>query len=137
MTQRRGSTACAAPSAVLALFVTLGLAGCIPAHHVASPIGVWEAVGDDTGTLTVNRDGTFTMSDASFDPIWFTDSVDFHGRGTWETFSDDPPLVLRFDEAANGDFPVDPADRQVDFTSGSIRFEDPERTASIEFRLTD
>lgn len=33
--------------------------------------------------------------------------------------------------------PVDPADRQVDLRSGSIRFEDPELTASIEFRLTD
>ena len=121
----------------LALIPMLGLTGCAPAPEITSPIGVWEAIGDDNGTLTINDDGTFTMNDASFDPIWSTDSDDFRGRGTWQTFSDDPPLVLRFDEATNGDFPVEPAVLQVDFTSGTIRFEDPELTASIEFRLTD
>ncbi|WP_158698511.1 hypothetical protein [Microbacterium sp. str. 'China'] len=77
------------------------------------------------------------MTDASFDPIWRTDSADFHGRGTWQTFSDDPPLVLRFDEATNDGFAVDPAGLQVDFTSGTIRFEDPEQTVNIEFRLAN
>jgi len=122
----------------LALIGLLGFASCTPAPHVTSPIGVWEAVGDDNGTLTINRDGTFTMSDASFNPLQYRDTQDnFRGSGVWETFSDDPPLVVRFDEATNDGFPVDPAARQVDFTSGTIRFEDPEQTASIEFRLTD
>jgi len=118
--------------------VTLGLTGCTPAPAVTSPIGLWEAVGDDNGTLTINRDGTFTMTDTSFNPLQYRDTQDnFRGSGVWETYSDDPPLVLRFDEATNDGFPVDPAARQVDFTSGTIRFEDPEQTASIEFRLTD
>ncbi|AVL96062.1 MULTISPECIES: hypothetical protein [Microbacterium] len=121
----------------LPLLTILTLASCAPAPAVTSPIGVWEAVGDDNGTLTINRDGTFTMTDASFDPIWRTDSADFHGRGTWQTFSDDPPLVLRFDEATNDGFAVDPAGLQVDFTSGTIRFEDPEQTVNIEFRLAN
>lgn len=122
----------------LALITMLGLTGCAPAPEITSPIGVWEAVGDDNGTLTINEDGTFTMNDASFNPLQYRDTLDdFRGSGVWQTFSDDPPLVLRFDEATNGDFPVEPGARQVDFTSGTIRFEDPELTASIEFRLTD
>ena len=122
----------------LALIPMLGLTGCAPAPEITSPIGVWEAIGDDNGTLTINDDGTFTMNDASFNPLQYRDTLDdFRGSGVWQTFSDDPPLVLRFDEATNGGFPVEPGARQVDFTSGTIRFEDPELTASIEFRLTD
>lgn len=120
----------------LALVTMLVLTSCAPA--VTSPIGVWEAVGDDNGTLTIKNDGTFTMTDASFNPLQYRATQDdFRGSGVWEIFSDDPPLVLRFDEATNGDFPVEPAALQVDFTSGTIRFEDPELTASIEFRITD
>ena len=121
----------------LALITTLGITGCAPTPEITSPIGVWEAIGDDNGTLTINDDGTFTMIDASFNPLQYRDTLDnFRGSGVWQIFSDDPPLVLSFDEATNGDFPVDPGARQVDFTSGTIRFEDPEQTASIEFRLT-
>ncbi|PRB17274.1 hypothetical protein [Microbacterium sp. MYb62] len=125
-----------AVAAAVALVAMLGFASCAPA--VTSPIGVWEAVGDDNGTLTIKNDGTFTMTDASFNPLQYRATQDdFRGSGVWEIFSDDPPLVLRFDEATNGDFPVEPAALQVDFTSGTIRFEDPELTASIEFRITD
>lgn len=132
----RARSAIVAVALVLATILTL--ASCAPAPAVTSPIGLWEAVGDDNGTLTINRDGTFTMTDTSFNPLQHRDTQDdFRGSGVWETFSDDPPLVLRFDEATNDGFPVDPADLQVDFTSGTIRFEDPEQTASIEFRLTD
>ncbi len=138
MTQRRGSTAFAAPSAVLALFVMLGLTGCTHAPHITSPIGLWEAVGDDNGTLTINRDGTFTMTDASFNPLQYRDTQsDFRGSGAWRLSSDGEEVILRFLEATNAGFVVEPSARRPNFTSGTIRFEDPEQTASIEFRLTD
>ena len=125
-------------AAALAIAATLTLTGCTPAPELTSPIGVWRATGDDNGTLAINADGTFTITDASFDLIWSTDTDNnFHGNGTWRVASNDIEVILEFKEAANGDFPVEPTAPSADYTSGTIRFEDPEQTVDIEFRLTD
>ncbi|WP_101847534.1 hypothetical protein [Zhihengliuella sp. ISTPL4] len=131
----RTRTAIAAVAMTLAL--TLGLAACTSGPNLTSPIGVWEAVGDDTGTLAINADGTFALTGASFDVIWYLDSRDFRGSGTWRLSSDGNQVILRFLEATSNGFSIEPTARRPDFTSGTIRFEDPEQTASIEFRLTD
>ena len=138
MTHLRDSSPNTPLAAVLALATMLGLTGCAPAPEITSPIGVWKAIGDDNGTLTINDDGTFTMNDASFNPLQYRDTLDdFRGSGVWRLSSDGDKVILRFREATNDGFVVEPSARRPNFTSGTIRFEDPELTASIEFRLTD
>ncbi|MGO2521107.1 MAG: hypothetical protein ACTH8F_13370 [Microbacterium sp.] len=127
-------------TAALAFIIVaiLVLAGCAPSVQLTSPVGVWEASGEDNGTLTINTDGTFTINDASFNLVQKRDADDnFNGSGTWRTFPDDPELILYFDEASQGDFNVEPAGRRADFASGTLRYFHPEQTASIEFRLTE
>ncbi|MEV8249543.1 hypothetical protein AB0O87_01300 [Microbacterium sp. NPDC076768] len=126
-------------SAIVALLLTtlLTLTSCTPPAPLTTPVGVWEATEDDNGTLTINADGTFTITNASFNPIQYRDTDNnFNGTGTWHTFPNDPELILRFSEAANGDFAVAPTGRRVDFTSGTMLFTDPDELQSIEFRLT-
>ncbi|MEV8249542.1 hypothetical protein AB0O87_01295 [Microbacterium sp. NPDC076768] len=125
--------------AIVALLLTalLTLTSCTPPPPLTTPVGVWEATEDDNGTLTIDTDGTFTITNASFDPIMYTDTDNnFNGKGTWHTFPNDPELILRFSEAANGDFAVAPTGRSADFTSGTMLFTDPDELQSIEFRLT-
>ncbi|MEX0161395.1 MULTISPECIES: hypothetical protein [unclassified Microbacterium] len=115
--------------------VVLTLTGCAP--QISSPVGTWRAVGEDTGTLTVHEDGTFVMHGASFNPLGYVDAGDFAGVGTWDTYPDDPEVVLRFSQAASDGFRVEPASLSRAFASGAIRFTDPDETVGIEFRIED
>ncbi len=55
--------------AVLAALVAVGVgtAGCGPQVHLTSPVGVWRAAPPETGVLQIFEDGTFTITDSSFD----------------------------------------------------------------------
>ncbi len=132
LVHRRRGVAVVAGGIIVALF----LAGCAP--QVASPIGQWRAVGEDTGTLTVNEDGSFALSGASFNPIDDRDADgDFSGYGTWDAYPDRPEIVLRFSGASQGDRRVQPSSPSADFRSGVMRFTDPDETVGIEFRIED
>lgn len=127
-----------AATLIMIIVAMLVLAGCAPGANLASPVGVWEATGDDNGTLTINADGTFTINDASFNLIQYRGADDnFNSSGTWRLIREESEVSLRFYEASQGDFNVGPGGIQADFRTGTMRFHDPDEIASIEFRLTE
>lgn len=114
----------------------LVLAGCTAGPQLTSPVGVWVAVGDDSGTLTIREDGTFTMTDASYNPIYAHDAYeDFNGAGTWALACGDTEVKLNFTEAAQGEWEAEPGGFAAPFRDGTIRFQDPDLVMGIEFRL--
>ena len=52
----------------ITIAATLALTGCA-GPQITSPVGEWVAIDDDNGTLAIHSDGTFTMTDASFNPL--------------------------------------------------------------------
>lgn len=125
-----------ATHAGLALVLLLGLTGCAPNPQLTLPVGEWVAVDDDHGTLVIRDDGTFTVTDASYNPIQDRDAADdFNAWGTWSVVRDGSEVKLNFKEAAQGDFDVQPGGFFLSFTSGAIRFHDPDEVLDIEFRL--
>lgn len=118
------------------LAATLALGGCTTIH-VDSPVGTWTADGDESGTLRIGADGTFTISDASFNPVQnrSANDNDFQASGTWR-LRDDSSLFLRFEKSTQASADTGRMVIAREYTSGTIRFEDPEQTGSIEFRLS-
>lgn len=113
------------------------ISGCAPTS-LDSPVGVWQATGDDHGTLTIEEDGTFTVVSASYNPLQHRDADDnFNATGRWEIFNTSPHFVLRFDLATQGDFDVPSGDLATDFTTGTISFTDPDELIGIDFEITD
>lgn len=130
--RRAGAATC------LALVALAGLTSCTTTRQLTSPTGEWVAVDNDTGTLTIREDGTFSINDASYNPIQARDaSGDFNASGTWVVVRDGAEVKLNFKEAAQGDFAVQPGGISVPFDSGSIRFHDPDEILDIEFTLID
>lgn len=118
------------------LVSTFALAGCA-GPPLSSPVGEWVAVDGDHGALSIKGDGTFEMTNASFNPLEYRDADDdFDATGTWRLARDDQELSLNFTTASQGDWKVEPSGFVVPFRSGSIHFFDPDETADIEFRLT-
>lgn len=121
---------------LLALAV-LGLSGC--AEDLSTPVGVWEAVGEDTGHLSIDSNGEFEAAGLSFNLLQRRDADDdFYGVGTWRLSADETEIILTFDRASQGDFTVHPISTvDVDFRSGWMFFSDVEDTASIELKVDD
>ncbi|MEV7611099.1 hypothetical protein AB0N61_16545 [Microbacterium sp. NPDC089320] len=131
MHQRRG-VAVAGGGIVVAVVLT----GCAP--ELSSPVGVWEAVGDDEGALIVNADGTFAADAVSYDLVNDRDSDnDFSGAGTWRLVRGGTEIKLHIIEAERGGFEVEPASFSVAFANGVMRFHDAEETVGIEFRIEE
>ncbi|MEV8249601.1 hypothetical protein AB0O87_01590 [Microbacterium sp. NPDC076768] len=125
------------PIVSITIAVVLALTGCT-GPQLASPVGEWVAIEDDYGTLSIHSDGTFAITDASYNPLEQRDADDdFNATGTWRIFPDDTELSLVFVEASQGDSDVSPAGFDVPFRSGTIRFHDPDDVLDIEFRLAD
>ncbi len=125
------------PVASVTVAVALVLAGCA-GPQLTSPVGEWGAVDNDHGVLSIRSDGTFTITDASFNPLEDRDADnDFNATGTWRVFPDEAELTLVFLEASQGDWDVSRASFDVPFRSGTIRFHDPDDVLDIEFRLVD
>ena len=127
---------------LLALSVVLcglfGLTSCTTGPQLSSPVGVWIADGDDSGTLTIRQDGTFSVTDATFNPISSHDTAgDFNASGVWKLVPDDRELSIKFRNAREGDLPVPPGGRFAPFKSGSIRFQDPDNVYDIEFHFVN
>jgi hypothetical protein len=123
--------------ASITIAAILALTGC-EGPQITSPVGEWAAADDDHGTLSIRSDGTFTITDASYNPLEARDADnDFNATGTWRIFPDDTELSLAFTEASQGDWDVSPAGFDVPFRSGTIRFHDPDDVLDIEFRLVD
>jgi hypothetical protein len=121
--------------ASVTLIGILGISGCTPSDPITSPVGEWIAIDDDTGTLTIREDGTFTITDASYNPIQAHDAADdYNASGTWQLVGDDRELKLNFKEATEGDFEKGTSGLFAPFSSGSIRFHDPDDILDIEFR---
>lgn len=120
----------------LVLVVLLGLTSCTTSPQLTSPVGEWVAVDDDTGTLTIRENGTFSVTHASYNPIQARDATgDFNASGTWLVVRDGTEVKLNFTQATQGDFDVQPGGISVHYSSGSIRFHDPDEILDIEFRL--
>jgi len=121
----------------LLVLSSTAVSGC--AEKVSSPVGVWEAVGEDHGMLTLDSDGGFVASDLSFNLLQERDAdSDFDGNGTWRLSADGNEAILSFDRASQGDFTVGTVvSVPVDFVSGTMSFVDVEHTASIELRLSE
>lgn len=75
------------------------------------------------------------MTDASFDPLKSRDADDFDATGTWRLAREDEDLALYFAMTSPGVSEVRSIGFVVAFRSGSIRFNDPDETVDIEFRL--
>lgn len=122
--------------AAIAVAAALTLTGCT-ASEISSPVGEWVAIGDDHGALSINPDGTFVMTESSYNPLEYRHAEnDFNATGTWQLAHDDTEVALDFESAAQGSDHVEPRLYFVPFRSGTLRFEDPEGTADIELRLT-
>ncbi len=122
--------------AAIAFAAALTLTGC-SSPQFSSPIGEWVAIGDDHGTLSINPDGTFVMTDASYNPLEYRPAEnDFNATGTWQLAHNDSEVALDFESASQGEDDIEPRVYFVPFRSGTLRFEDPEGTADIELRLT-
>ncbi|MGJ0389811.1 hypothetical protein [Microbacterium sp. CGR1] len=123
--------------ASVALLTVIGLTGCTQSEPLTSPVGEWVAVDDDSGTLTIREDGTFTITDASYNPIQAHDADDdYNASGTWQILRDDRELKLDFKEATEGDSAKQTSGLFAPFSSGAIRFHDPDEILDIEFRLS-
>lgn len=123
--------------AAITIAAVLALTGCTT-PQITSPIGEWVAVEDDHGVLTIRPDGTFTMTEVSFNPLQYRDADDdFNAAGTWRLIRDDTEIALDFEEASQGKWNVDPSGRAVPFSSGTIRFHDPDDVLDIKFRLVN
>lgn len=119
----------------ISLAGVLALGGCA-SPQINTPVGEWTAVDDDHGTLSIHQDGTFTMADASFNPLDRRDADDdFDGEGTWRLARGDSELSLDFTNASQGEWEVDPGGFFVSFRDGFIRFQDPDEVLGIEFRI--
>jgi hypothetical protein len=121
----------------ITIAAVLALTGCA-GPQITSPVGEWVAVNDDDGSLSIRPDGTFTMTDASFNPLQGRDADnDFNATGTWLTARDNAEIALDFEEASQGSRDVEPRIYFVPFRSGTLRFQDAEGLFDIEFRLVD
>ncbi|MFJ4175449.1 hypothetical protein [Microbacterium sp. NPDC089696] len=122
---------------VLLTLSASALSGC--AERVSPPVGVWEASGEDHGTLTLDPDGGFEAADLSSNLLERSEAeYDFNGEGTWRLSADGHAAILSFERASEGVFTVGTdVSVPVDFTSGSMYFVDVEHTASIELRMSE
>ncbi|MCD2498063.1 hypothetical protein [Microbacterium nymphoidis] len=77
-------------AALVALFaLAVGTAGCGSQVHLESPVGVWRAAPPETGVLQIFEDGTFTITDSSFD-IGYGGKAprNYRAEGDWNLASD-------------------------------------------------
>ena len=125
------------PVASVTVAVALVLAGCA-GPQLTSPVGEWGAVDNDHGVLSIRSDGTFTITDASFNPLEDRDADnDFNAAGAWRIVRDNNDLLLDFEEASDGEWSVEPSGIVVPFRSGAIRFHAPDDVLGIEYRLVE
>lgn len=124
------------PLTLLLVVIMLVLSGCA-STRVDSPTGVWIASGDAHGTLRIDDDGTFTITNASFNPVQNrpASNNDFEASGTWR-LRDDSVLLLHFERSTQAGTDTGRIIIPQEYASGTIRFEDPEQTGSIDFRLS-
>lgn len=116
--------------------VVLALTGCAP--QLSSPVGTWQAAGEDEGTLLINADGTFEADHVSYDFVHDRDAKnDFSASGSWRLVRDGTEIKLHVVEATRGGMDIEPASFSVGFSAGLMRFHDAEETVGIEFRLED
>ncbi|MFJ4175448.1 hypothetical protein [Microbacterium sp. NPDC089696] len=103
-----------------------------------SPVGTWEATGDDRGTIALDADGTFRAFDVSYNLLdgYRTDGDLFFARGEWWV-EEGPEIRLRFTRAEYGCQYIDPVTTSIPFPIGTLRFGDVEGFTSIEFRKLD
>ncbi|WP_146115364.1 hypothetical protein [Microbacterium sp. MYb62] len=124
-------------AANITIAAILALTGCA-GPQITSPVGEWVAIEDDHGTLSIRSDGTFTITDASYNPLEDRDADnDFTATGAWRIVRDDAEVLFDFEEASEGNWDVEPSGIAVPFRSGTIRFHDPDDVLDIEFRLVD
>lgn len=123
--------------AAILLLVTaaLALGGCA-LTRIDSPVGTWIADEGAHGTLRIYDDGTFTIDDSSFDLAFAVETADgFNGAGIWDIPGQHGQIRLAFTSASVGSMQLHPSALRADFGSGAIRFEDPDQTVGITFRL--
>lgn len=115
------------------------LAGCAPQPPVldlASPVGTWTAMSPDTGVLRINEDGTFVISDASFDIGGERDTKDatYRAEGDWNIAGTPDRVFLYVSQDYVGDRKAGGAGGYSrEFAEGSITFRDGEDTMGITF----
>ena len=118
------------------LAAVLVLTGC-SSPQLSSPVGEWVTVDGDHGTLSIRADGTFSMTDSSYNPLQYREADnDFDATGTWLMTPNNPDVKLNFKMATQGTMSVSPGGFDVSFNSGVIRLHDPDDVLDIEFRLT-
>jgi hypothetical protein len=113
--------------AVLAALVAVGVgtAGCGPQVHLTSPVGVWRAAPPETGVLQINEDGTFTITDSSFDiGSGGTAPRKYRAEGEWRSSIELREVNLIIHHAYRGDDAAGGAGgHSRDFSDGRIVFE--------------
>lgn len=121
---------------VLGAVVIAVLTACAP--KVASPVGVWEATGEDSGTIVLDADGGFRAFDVSYNLVagYRTRGDLFLATGEW-WIDDGAEIRMRFSRAEYGGRHIDPVTTAVPFPIGTLRFGDVEGITSIEFRKLD
>jgi len=112
--------------ALAALVVAgVGTAGCGPQAHVTSPVGVWRAAPPETGVLQIFEDGTFTITDSSFDiGSGGTASRKYRAEGEWRSSIELREVNLIIHHAYRGDDAAGGAGgHSREFMDGRIVFE--------------
>ena len=113
-------------ASLVALFaVAIGMVGCGPQVHLTSPVGVWRAAPPETGVLQINEDGTFTITDSSFDiGSGGTASRKYRAEGEWRSSIELREVNLVIHHAYRGDHAAGGAGGYPrDFMDGRIVFE--------------
>jgi hypothetical protein len=113
--------------AVLAALVVVGVgtAGCGPQVQLTSPVGVWRAAPPETGVLQIFEDGTFTITDSSFDiGSGGTASRKYRAEGEWISSIELREVNLIIYHAYRGDHAAGGAGgHSREFMDGRIVFE--------------
>ena len=113
-------------ASLVALFaVAIGMVGCGPQVHLTSPVGVWRAAPPETGVLQINEDGTFTITDSSFDiSSGGTASRKYRAEGEWRSSIELREVNLIIHHAYRGDDAAGGAGgHSREFMDGRIVFE--------------
>ncbi|MCD2498062.1 hypothetical protein [Microbacterium nymphoidis] len=112
---------------VLAALVVAGVgtAGCVPQVHLTSPVGVWRAAPSQTGVLQINEDGTFTITDSSFDLGSRQKTArNYSAEGRWDSSIETGEVYLAIHHDYRGDLEMGgTGGYSREFMDGRIVFE--------------